>query len=105
MGTTKTINWKEGDLCLALWREEYRLFRIVTLRNNSAYLHAASRQEGERITPRTIRNLELLKPLDAKTEKKMIFLLILRIIVLVIFLAALTGVILWGFFPDKMKDK
>lgn len=103
MATGKMTKWVEGDICLVSWRGEDRPFRIVTIKNDGAYLHAVSKHENERITPRTIRHLDLLKPL-AEPEKKMIN-LTLRIAILVILLAALVGIIVWVVFPDKMKDK
>lgn len=105
MDIGKMTKWKEGDYCLARWREGYRQFQIVTItKNNSAYLHATSKRPGERLTIRTVRRLQDIVPVS-QSEKTMGY-TIVQILTLLIPLAALIGLIYAIFKPSVLdKDK
>lgn len=98
--------WKIGDHCLASFKGKYRPFVITNIRNQYVSLHALTKEHGERITIRTLRVLDDLEPLPRPNQpEKTMFPLLLNFSIAGILVFALVGMIVWIFFPDKMKDK
>jgi hypothetical protein len=98
--------WRKGDYCVAFWNGEYRPFQIMTITHNNKYahLHATTKKPDERVTVRTIRRLELLKPLpqDQQQPKKMMILV--DALTLIVPCAALAGMIYLVLKPERLKD-
>lgn len=95
-----STKWKVGDRCLIHFGDGWRVFVIYTAGTQGAQLQAAFKNPDERITPRTIRSYEKMRPVPEPTqpENNMV---IVKTAVLCILVFSIVGLVMYTLWPHR----